>query len=289
MSVAVNPPHPAQLEERYDLIDELRTFSRACGNGDPVVLVHGAGVSSTYWQPALRHLAESGFRACAPDLPGFGRSQDPPWRPSFRLLTDHLTHWIEQVVGAPVHLVGQSVGCELAVMTAVEAPWLVRSLVLAAPAGLPCLHSVTRQLLLALLDAPREPVCLYPAILPDYLRCGIPRFLHLLWEQRRTRVDLLLPRVRQPALVLRGCADQVVSAARTAAVADLLPHARLTAIPGAHGAHYTHAAEFTKAVREFLLQVDSPAPPADNRGDNTALAPLATGPIGAGSLPPPGG
>ncbi len=40
---------------------------------DPVVLVHGLGVSSRYMLPTLALLAPR-YRVFAPDLPGFGHS-----------------------------------------------------------------------------------------------------------------------------------------------------------------------------------------------------------------------
>ena len=51
-------------------------YSRTVGDGPPVVLVHGYGVSSAYLLPLARALAGR----CAvyvPDLPGHGRSEDP--------------------------------------------------------------------------------------------------------------------------------------------------------------------------------------------------------------------
>jgi len=44
---------------------------------DPVVLVHGLGVSSRYMLPILVLLAPR-YRVFAPDLPGFGHSTKPP-------------------------------------------------------------------------------------------------------------------------------------------------------------------------------------------------------------------
>jgi haloalkane dehalogenase len=51
--------------------------------GDPsapaVLLVHGYPESSYMWRPAMAALAGAGWRAVAPDLPGYGHSEpDPP-------------------------------------------------------------------------------------------------------------------------------------------------------------------------------------------------------------------
>ena len=47
--------------------------------GDPVLLIHGFPQSSYMWEPVVAAAAETGRRAVAPDLPGYGDS--PPDRP----------------------------------------------------------------------------------------------------------------------------------------------------------------------------------------------------------------
>jgi len=42
------------------------------GDGPPLLLVHGSGMSGSTWAPLLPHLA--GYRLIAFDLPGFGLS-----------------------------------------------------------------------------------------------------------------------------------------------------------------------------------------------------------------------
>jgi pimeloyl-ACP methyl ester carboxylesterase len=47
--------------------------------GTPVLLIHGYPESSYMWRHALAALGEAGWRAIAPDLPGYGDSEpDPP-------------------------------------------------------------------------------------------------------------------------------------------------------------------------------------------------------------------
>jgi pimeloyl-ACP methyl ester carboxylesterase len=46
---------------------------RDAGEGPPIVLVHGLGVSADYWWRNGPPLAAAGHRVLAPDLPGFGR------------------------------------------------------------------------------------------------------------------------------------------------------------------------------------------------------------------------
>lgn len=241
-------------EEEHDhVVDGLRTFSRVVGEGPDVVLVHGAGVSSRYWRPAQRLLAAAGpFRVHALDFPGFGRSQNPDWPPELPRLARHLEHWLDAAGIHRCSLVGQSVGCEISVLTTAFCRTQVERLVLAAPSGLPHLESLAAQLFAAALDAPREPLLVFGAILPDYFRCGLLRLLRILAEQLKCPAEVLLPGIQQPALILRGERDTVVTEARVRAVAAALPHARTITLPGAHGAHLSHPEAFVAAVAPFL-------------------------------------
>ena len=63
-------------------------YVRHAGAGAPVVLVHGLGVSSTYFGPLARVLARR-MHVVAPDLPGWGRSP----RPS-RRMTSAALQWV---------------------------------------------------------------------------------------------------------------------------------------------------------------------------------------------------
>ena len=47
------------------------------GEGRPVLLLHGWGCNGGHWQP-LTDALKGGFRVVAPDLPGFGESEEPP-------------------------------------------------------------------------------------------------------------------------------------------------------------------------------------------------------------------
>ena len=100
-------------------------FSRTWGEGSPVLLLHGLGASSRYWDTLAE--ASSGFAATAPDLLGFGRSPKPP-----DASYDAACH-IEALVpllapGAVV--VGHSTGAILASALAAVRPQAVRALLL---------------------------------------------------------------------------------------------------------------------------------------------------------------
>ncbi|HEY5098789.1 MAG TPA: alpha/beta fold hydrolase, partial [Gaiellaceae bacterium] len=61
---------------RLDL-DGLRMHYVDEGSGPPVLLLHGEPTSSFLWRNIIPPLVAAGYRAVAPDLIGFGRSDKP--------------------------------------------------------------------------------------------------------------------------------------------------------------------------------------------------------------------
>ena len=58
-------------------IDGLEINMTVAGGGSPLLFLHGWGVGHDLYAPLLRHL-EKKFTVYAPDLPGFGKSAEPP-------------------------------------------------------------------------------------------------------------------------------------------------------------------------------------------------------------------
>jgi len=100
-------------------------FVTSWGRGPEVVLLHGLGASSRYWESLAA--ASSGFRATAPDLLGFGRSPSPP-DASYDIdchLAALAPHLPERAV-----VVAHSTGAILAAALAARQPERVASLLL---------------------------------------------------------------------------------------------------------------------------------------------------------------
>jgi haloalkane dehalogenase len=61
----------------YRQFDGLRLAHLDEGDGAPVVFFHGEPTWSFLWRKVIPPVLDAGFRAIAPDLPGFGRSDKP--------------------------------------------------------------------------------------------------------------------------------------------------------------------------------------------------------------------
>lgn len=101
--------------------------------GMPLLLIHGFGASSDHWRKLMPLLAAD-YRVYALDLLGFGRSPKPsPGHPlpyTFETWSQQVVDFCQQVIGAPTVLVGNSIGCVVALQAAVNAPELCRGVVM---------------------------------------------------------------------------------------------------------------------------------------------------------------
>lgn len=98
-------------------------------SGSPVILIHGFGAHSDHWRKNLPVLAQQ-HRVYALDLLGFGYSAKPtpadPLPYTFDTWAALIHDFAQEVIGDPVYLIGNSIGCVAALQVAVTYPEGVR-------------------------------------------------------------------------------------------------------------------------------------------------------------------
>src|SRR4051794_20789095 len=101
------------LESRWTTVDGLRMHAKVSPAGAAdVVLLHGLGVGGAYLMPTAERLAPH-FRVHVPDLPGFGSSDRPDHALSVPELADALVRWLDAAGLQGVHVVANSMGCQV--------------------------------------------------------------------------------------------------------------------------------------------------------------------------------
>ena len=100
----------------------------------PLVFLHGAG-GHTGWMPFLDELA-SRFDVFAPEHPGFGQSDDPPWLDEVGDLAYFTLDLLAALGLDHVHLMGTSLGGWIAAELAVRNTALLASLTLVGAVGI---------------------------------------------------------------------------------------------------------------------------------------------------------
>ncbi|MBD2103795.1 alpha/beta fold hydrolase [Leptolyngbya sp. FACHB-261] len=100
----------------------------------PLLLIHGFGASTDHWRKNIEGLQDH-CEVWAIDLLGFGRSAKPEWTYHTDLWRSQLQDFIEQVVQRAVVVAGNSLGGYVSLSLGVDAPELVRGVVLVNSAG----------------------------------------------------------------------------------------------------------------------------------------------------------
>jgi 2-hydroxy-6-oxonona-2,4-dienedioate hydrolase len=244
-----------QLKSLWIRAGGLRMHARVALLPPPaakIVFVHGLGLSSRYMVPTASRLSNE-FSVAAPDLPGFGRSQKPSHVQSIPEMADALADWMRATGSHPAALVGNSVGCQVAVDLAVRHPQLVSAMILSAPTVDPSARTAAQQVWRLALDGPREPFSLLLLALGDYIEAGLVRVVGTLRQMLKDRIEDKLPRVTVPTLIVCGERDPIVPILWATQAANLLPKGNLVVLPGCpHGANYSCPDALAAVIREFL-------------------------------------
>jgi pimeloyl-ACP methyl ester carboxylesterase len=254
------------------------------GDPVPIILIHGTGASLHTWQGWAEGLRDQ-RRVIRFDLPGFGltgpnRQNDysiARYVVFVRAVADQLG--IDRFV-----LAGNSLGGEIAWVTAATLPERVDRLILVDPGGyspealgiarevplgfrlarMPVARSVARYVLprgvveRSLRELYGEPDKVTPELVDLYLdmtrRAGNRDALARRFEQGNTGVDLrLLKQVQAPTLILWGGDDQLLPPQLGERMARELPHARLIVLEGlGHVPQEEDPRRTLAAVRRFL-------------------------------------
>jgi len=248
-------PNPPSLRSSWTDLEGVRVHAVGGGSGQPVVLVHGFGISGTYMLPLARVLASS-CSAFVPDLPGQGRSGQPrgPW--GIGEMADTLGSWLETIGLERPLVVANSMGCQIVTELAVRRPALIGPMVLIGPTVDPARRAARRQLFDVLRDSAREPFSLIALTARN--NAAKPDVRPLLTVARAAladRIEERLPLIDQPTVIVHGDNDGFIGRDWAERAAALLPRGRLVVVPSeAHAVHYTRPDLIAEIVGELLVE-----------------------------------
>ena len=244
------------------------------GKGQPLVLIHGVGMSQAVWAPQMAAFADR-YQVVVYDMLGHGDSRLPAEQASLGDYAAQLLDLLDVLDIPAAHVVGHSMGALVALEFALNHPERTRSVtalnavycrspeqsaaVMQRAETLADIgNDVTVEATLERwFDAPTPPHLLSTAMLVRGLLksvdpVGYARTYRLFASSDRAHVDRL-PTLTVPALFMTGELDPNSSPAMSQAMAAATPQARLEILPGErHMMSLTAPEIVNQRLRAFL-------------------------------------
>lgn len=109
---------------------EISVLEAGPETGTPVVCIHGVPAGAELWRDVLRRLGAAGYRAYAPDMPGYGQTRLRPGGDySLSGAAECIASWMQIRDIAPAAMVAHDIGGGALQILAVRNPELVDQLV----------------------------------------------------------------------------------------------------------------------------------------------------------------
>lgn len=268
-------------------VSGVEFYYERAGEGDRIVLTHGAWTDGRTWQAATDRLADR-FEVITWDRRGHSRSGDRTGAGSCRQDASDLAGLIEHLGGDPVHVVGNSAGGNVAFNLVAVRDDLVRSAAVHEPGPFGLLVEMGDPELVALVEHERtmtahveeliaagehreaaryfvEEIAVGPGAwgqFPEELRdiitanaTTVPDDLRDGWDAES--VDIAAVAVADvPILISSGSASPKMEAAAAVELSRRVPMARFEVIEGAgHIPHRTHPDEYARMLAAFIGSV----------------------------------
>ena len=280
---------------RFLDVDGVRLHYIERGTGEPLVLIHGNGtLIQDFTVNGLVDRLSERYRVIVIERPGYGYSDRPRglWTPrAHATLYEHALHQlgVEQAI-----VLGHSWGTMVAVSLALQAPTLVRSLVLlsgyyfptarmdvvlSSPNAIPGIGDALRHTIsppLARLMLPGGIRAMFaPAPVPEPFDRLFPKELMLRPLQLRASAEdaaLMTPSVMElqehyrelklPVVILTGGDDQIADVDRQSKrLHEEIPQSELTVLPGlGHMVHHLAPDQVIKAIDRAAALADAVSP-----------------------------
>jgi pimeloyl-ACP methyl ester carboxylesterase len=236
------------------------------GEGDPLLFLHGWGLTPRSYAEGITRLTRAGVKVLAPCLPGFGGSAGPGWRqvsmPAYAKRIGRLLDVLE--LAHPVFVAGHSFGGGVAIQLATDRPGRVRSLTLVnSVGGAPGRRTGMTDTswlrwaagTIGELDA-TGLVRAAPSLLRDFLPNALRRPATMALTARLALTAALAEQVHglvargMPVLFIWSDSDRIVAPGALIDVVTTLP---AEVIEGRHGWLLTEPDEFATLMRNALV------------------------------------
>lgn len=260
---------PAPLTERWTIARNHPIFYRvAPGPAEtdtiPIVHLHGFGISGRYLLPTASRLARW-YPTYVPDLPGYGQSPRPNRVLDIPDLAEEVVGFMDALGLDRAILLGNSLGCIVAIEVATLIPTRIPRAILVSPSGGTHNEPLVRGTMQLMLDGVREGPRMTGIAIRDYLRFGPVNSVRLFRAMTSYDISAHLHPLQLPLLMVAGERDPLVSIPQLEETVASRPNMQLAVLNGgAHALNFTHPRSLTHTVHTWLE--DHPSIPTGHNG-----------------------
>ena len=228
---------------------DIRLHFTQQGSGEPLILLHGNGEDSTYFEHQIGFFADR-FRVIAVDTRGHGGSPRGTAPFSLGQFASDLATFMDELGISAAHILGFSDGANIAVLFALDYPERVLSLVLNGGNLFP--EGLTEQTRREIDEEYAEALAASDARALELLR--------LMIDEPRIE-PAQLSSLCMPVLVIAGT-DDMIEESHTRLIAESIPGAQIVFVEGTHFVAAENPDAFNRVVGEFFDSVGSENQPA---------------------------
>jgi pimeloyl-ACP methyl ester carboxylesterase len=258
-----------KIQNRKMQVGELKIHYVTGGEGKPLVIIHGGANGAGAWKKNLTELAKH-YTVYAPDLPGFGRSQEIEGDFQIPELVKFVDAFTRNLGLKSFHLIGHSLGGAVAVNYVLQFPNKITKLVLVSSMCLGkevalwvrflsrlWLARIMGEVLFTIFRAIKwagEKLFVGVEFLMPFSRAsmilGIP--LTTLKEQTIVLANRLSD-IMVPTLVVWGAKDRIVPPKQAYNAGKLIPHCQVVIFDDCgHSVYREKLPEFSQLLTRFL-------------------------------------
>lgn len=259
----------AMMERRVTVEGHSVRYLESAGRGETLLLVHGLGASAERWS-FVAPMLERRYRLIVPDLVGYGRSDKPAVDYTPEFFVSLVKSFLGLLGVERAHLVGSSMGGQVAALFAAENAGRVGRLVLVSPSGMmrettPALNRYIMAALYPGRDRAREAFAEMSASTeasPEIVDAFIERmnepnakmaFMSSLLGLKNSHLGGRLGGIAAPTLLVWGSADPVIPIGYARQFFSDIPRCRFYRMERSGHTPFVDSPEkFARAVLDFL-------------------------------------
>jgi len=252
------------MKEKKLTLNALEINFKIGGKGKPLLILHGWGGCSDSWKGVIEIL-EGTFNTVSPDLPGFGKSDFPPFPWSLRDYANWVLNFAQELKLDNFYLLGHSFGGRVALKFSILHSEKIKKLILVNSAGIKPKLTLKQKILLQV--AKSGKIIFSKKILNKFKEQASNIFYKIFrikdWAKAKGTMretmrkilseDLLpeLSKIKTETLIIWGKEDKLIPLKEAFLFKEKIKNSKLEIIPGiGHNPHL----EYPEKLSEILIK-----------------------------------